>query len=174
MTTKHEFLVSELWILSWGASVQRANLFVPETAEAARRQFRGSIIAFATTELLGNYESGIAESQHERNIQLLCAYGTDVGTGLLGPNGYKVGVAQKLLNLQLKYLWCLGVIPEPPHCPIDRVVINKTPLRNTVAWTQMAGIEVYRGVIRAVKVLADQAGLSIANWELQTYDRANA
>ena len=141
--------------------------------ESDRKRLRKLIIEFVQTELLGEYETLVTESQHERNILLLCSHGSDVGLGLLGPHGYKVGVAQKLLNLQLKYLWCLGVIPEPPHCPIDRVIISKTPLRDVVAWTNITCIDTYRDVIRAVRVLADRAGLSIANWELQTYDRAD-
>ncbi|SDJ63273.1 hypothetical protein SAMN05216338_105731 [Bradyrhizobium sp. Rc2d] len=33
-------------------------------------------------------------------------------------------VAQKVLNLLLKYYWCLARIPEPPYCPIDRIIIE--------------------------------------------------
>ena len=104
----------------------------------------------------------------------LSAYGAEQGKAILGPQGYKIGVAQKLLNLQLKYLWCLGLAAEPPHCPIDRVVIGKSSLRNQVAWTQITDIDEYRRVILALKALADQVGQSLASWELHTYDRADA
>jgi hypothetical protein len=174
MPARQKFLVSELWILSWGASVQRASLFKPGTSEFDRRRFRDRVIVFATDRILGAYASAVSEATHERNISLLSAYGTDEGKTILGPQGYKIGVAQKLLNLQLKYLWCLGLIAEPPHCPIDRVVIAKSALRDEVAWTQITEIETYRRVIRALKPLADQMGQSLACWELHSYDRADA
>jgi hypothetical protein len=174
MPARRKFLVSELWILSWGASVQRASLFKPDTSEPDRRRFRDGIIAFATDRILEKYESAVSEAAHEANILLLSVHGTEVGSAVLGPQGYKIGVAQKLLNLQLKYLWCLGLIAEPPHCPIDRVVIGKSALRNQVAWTQINDIETYRCVIQALKPLAEQVGQSLAFWELHTYNRADA
>jgi hypothetical protein len=54
----------------------------------------------------------------------------------LGELGYKYGVAQKLLNLFLKYLWCLGTIAEPPHCPVDRIIIGKTCYKDK-NWTEI-------------------------------------
>jgi hypothetical protein len=32
------------------------------------------------------------------------------------------GIAQKMLNLYLKYMWSLGNIQEPPHFPVDRII----------------------------------------------------
>jgi hypothetical protein len=41
-------------------------------------------------------------------------------------------------NLFLKYLWCLEVIKTlPPHCPVDRIVIAKTRLREKPNWTDI-------------------------------------
>jgi hypothetical protein len=174
MPARRRFLISELWILSWGASVQRADLFKPETDEANRRDFRNRVISFATDRILGAYESTVSESDHEANISLLSADGSEHGKAILGRHGYKVGVAQKLLNLQLKYLWCLGLIPEPPHCPVDRVVINKTAFRSKIAWTQMIDLDTYRQVIEALRALADQSNQSLATWELHAYDRGDA
>ena len=66
--------------------------------------------------------------------------GGEFGEGILRQPGYKIGVAQRLLNLQLKYLWCIGIAGEPPNCPVDRVMINKTYLKNQVAWTKIEDI----------------------------------
>lgn len=38
---------------------------------------------------------------------------------------FSFGVAQKLFNLALKFYWSLGLIAEPPHCPIDLLVQEK-------------------------------------------------
>ena len=41
-------------------------------------------------------------------------------------NEVSFGVAQKLVNLYLKYLWCLAKFNDiPPHCPIDAGILKK-------------------------------------------------
>jgi len=171
MNDKQQYLVSELWILSWNASVQRANLYAPNS-ELHRSEFRAAIIAYADDNLIPQYQSTVSSKAHERNILKLSKHGTAIGGGILQATGYKLGVAQKLLNLQLKYLWCCGSIEEPPHCPIDRVIINKTPLRNQVNWTAMVRIDEYRVVIHALENEAKLVGKSLAQWELEVYNRA--
>jgi hypothetical protein len=174
MPTRLDFIVSELWILSWGASVQRAQLFASETTGSQRQAFRNDIISFVQNEIVPNYEIAVSEEQHIANIQLLSDKGTIMGGDMLGPDGYKIGVAQKLLNLQLKYLWCLGSISEPPHCPVDRIMINETELKGQIAWTKIIDIDFYRQVIAALNRAAEPTGLSLARWELKIYNRMNA
>ena len=60
-------------------------------------------------------QGGMEEEQHYKHIDDFADYANGVGDKVLGHLGYKYGVAQKLLNLALKYYWCLGVIAEPPH-----------------------------------------------------------
>lgn len=43
-------------------------------------------------------------------------------------NVFRIGSAQKALNLYRKYLWCLGYIPFPPHCPFDATIIDQLPV----------------------------------------------
>jgi hypothetical protein len=50
----------------------------------------------------------------------------------------RIGLAQKALNLYLKYLWCLGEIHEPPHCPLDSIVLGQVPGCKDVRWTLIA------------------------------------
>lgn len=172
MSAQQDFIISELWILSWGASVQRAKLFVDGVLEAQRKRFRREIIEYADTELLPSYSVPVSDSEHCARIGALSEYGTSIGAGVLGPAGYKIGVAQKLLNLQLKYMWCLGLAAEPPHCPVDRVMIQKTRLRNRVAWTQIHSLPQYLEVIASLREVAGSK--SLAEWELEIYDRADA
>ncbi len=171
MPTPLDFIISELWILSWGASVQRAPLFAIGAGDPRRKVFRENIISFAENEIIPNYETAVSEEQHIANIQLLSDKGTIMGEDILRKDGYKIGVAQKLLNLQLKYLWCLGAISEPPHCPVDRIMINMTELKNKIAWTKITDLDLYRQVIAALKRAAEPKGLSLAQWELETYVR---
>jgi hypothetical protein len=172
MSAQYDFIISEFWILSWGASVQHARLFVSGTMDSHRREFRKCIISFLCEKIIPDYETAdVHEDQHISNIQLLSDEGNIIGEGLLGADGYKIGIAQKLLNLQLKYLWCLGAIREPPHCPIDRIMINKTSLKGQIAWTQITDMDTYRQVIAALKKAAEPTGLTLAQWELKNYNR---
>ena len=174
MPTKQDFLVSECWILSWGASVQRAGLYRATATEGERRRFRKKIISFVTEEVLPDYTTPVSEHDHEVNITRIADFGSRVGSRVLRSQDYRIGVVQKLFNLQLKYLWCLGISAEPPHCPVDRVMIGKTSLRGTVNWTRIANIATYRQVVSALKEAAEPTGLSLARWELECFDRAEA
>jgi hypothetical protein len=99
------------------------------------------------------------------------SYAKEVDTGVLGKDGYKYGVAQKLLNLALKYYWCLGLIKEPPHCPVDKIVIDMTVFRGKVNWTQILTEREYLDIISAIMALAEKENCSIAQWELNNYER---
>jgi hypothetical protein len=174
MPSRQEYVISELSVLSWGASVQRANLFRNEATPGQRKDFRHRVLLFLATEVALNYLRAPSEQQHLGSICRLSEVGGEFGEGILREPGYKIGVAQKRLNLHLKYLWCIGIVGEPPHCPVDRVMINKTHLKNQVAWTKIGDIREYERVIATLKLAAEPTGLSLARWELEIYDRADA
>ncbi len=173
LSHQQKFLYQEVTILAWGASVQRAKLYNPKIAFEEREsdKFRASIMTFIETNLLPNYKTTCSEEDHVENIQRLVTFGTRAGDNLLGPDGYKFGVAQKLLNLLLKYLWCLEHLEEPPHCPVDRIVLAKTTLRNRLNWTNITTSDEYNEAINAIRVVASAAKLSLPQWELQFYSR---
>ena len=161
------FILNEVWTLAWAASVQRANLYVQGSKQT--RRFREKIEDFFAHHLLQHYESPCTEERHYQNIALLVEFGTRAIPDILRDGNYRYGVAQKLLNLALKYYWCLGHIPTPPHCPVDRIVIEKTHLRGRVNWTEIKDEPQYRGVIEAIRKVA--GGESLARWELLNYRR---
>jgi hypothetical protein len=174
MTKEQEFIINEIWILAWNASVQRSRLYKNGLCAEDRRKtpnFRASVIAYIEAEIFQSYKNGCSEEQHYKNIELLIAKAGTLGTGILGADGYKYGVAQKLLNLAVKYLWCLGHIEEPPHCPIDRIVINKTKFKDKVNWTKITKRKQYEGVINEIKELSSAKHLTPAQWELHNYAR---
>lgn len=173
LNAHQKFIYREITNLAWGASVQRAKLYdsaiPPEERE--RDTFRTSILTYIETNLLSKYKTTCNEADHVANIQGLVNFGTTSGRKLLGSDGYKFGVAQKLLNLLLKYLWCLGYVEEPPHCPVDRIVLAKTILRGKLNWTEITTADKYNESIHAIRVVASAASLSLSQWELQFYSR---
>jgi hypothetical protein len=173
MNDREAFVYRELIVLAWGASVQRSKLYDSncDTPKEATNAFRSSLVDFFETSLLKTYKTTCCEDEHIKNLEEFSNYGTQKGAGLLGPCGYKLGVAQKFLNLMLKYLWCVGSIPEPPHCPVDRIIISKTDLRGQLNWTELKTTCQYKNAIGAIRETAKKAGLSIAQWELKEFSR---
>ena len=175
MDDKLQFITNELWILAWAASVQRAKLYKgKEDMDSTSREvskFREDVIGFITANSIPQYADGCTEEQHYKNIDDLIAYANRVDPGILSRSGYKYGIAQKLLNLALKYYWCLGLVKEPPHCPVDRIVISKTSHNGKINWTQITDRSQYQKIIEDIKVLANRKQLSIPIWELTFYSR---
>ena len=176
LTTKQSFMFKEVCILAWNASVQRANLYNAEVKPENRKssEFRSKMLAFIENELLPDYKEEVAEEAHVANIERLVRHGSQVGKVILGAEGYKFGVAQKLLNLLLKYLWCLGYFSEPLHCPVDRIVLDKTTLKGKLNWTAITTKEQYQSAIAAIRAVASREALSLAEWELRVYARRQA
>jgi hypothetical protein len=169
MLPKAEFLRNEFWILSWAGSVQRALRYAKNVSEAERREFRESIIRFCNEEIIPCYKKTTLEDKHIENIVRIRDYATQQDRGLLLAKPYNIGIAQKLLNLQLKYLWCAGYIERPPHCPVDRIILSKTRLKDKMNWTQITTIDEYMKVISAIR---DSAGSQhIADWEIEAFNR---
>jgi hypothetical protein len=171
MNAKQDYLVKELWILVWNASVQHADLYRKGIKPGSEdtRLFREKLISYLSSQVIPMYgKDGIKEDQHYKHIDDLVNYANNVGERVLGQLGYKYGVAQKLLNLVLKYHWCLGTITEPPHCPVDRIVIDKTKYRG-MSWTQIVQRSEYQTIIEDIKRLAGTR--SVAMWELSIYSR---
>jgi len=158
LTKQQEFIVSECWILAWGASVQRAHLYLKGIDHSDKRivQFKSAVIRYITDSLLPSYVKTCSEEDHLKNIKSLIAFANKVDPGILGPNKYKYGVAQKLLNLALKYFWCAGIIAKPPHCPVDRIIIEKTKFKGKLNWTQIVQEDDYLKVIKEIKSVMQQ------------------
>ena len=165
---KQNFLRSEFWILSWNASVQRA-LKYRKKNEVERAAFREYIISYCNNRILPKYEKDQSESDHINNIVELYEHASSYPDQELLLKPYNLGVSQKLLNLQLKYLWCVGAVETPPHCPVDRIILNHTKLKNKMNWTQITTIADYMKAIDAIKEVAGDK--EIALWELESYDR---
>ena len=84
---------------------------------------------------------------------------------------FRIGVAQKALNLYLKYLWCLGEILIPAHCPFDNKVIKHLrPHYGGPNWTELDSETDYQRLVEIANLRAcHEGGLPLAEWELQLW-----
>jgi len=179
-----KFLRDEVFSLTFMAVVQRGKIYAPGTTkkDEFRRALRSVLDRMAEV-----YKVPITEEAHLQNIELLAdrvssSCGELLGESTMrccsgvasppskGNRRFRIGSAQKALNLFLKYLWCLGEVREPPHCPFDRRIIERLPKGVQCNWTQCNDIEHYNRWVAAAREEAKKGSVSLAQWELCTFN----
>jgi hypothetical protein len=120
------------------------------------------------------YAEQVENKQHERNVLHLAQRISRRYAAILKGRRFRLGTAQKALNLYLKYLWCLGRIPTPPHCPFDNGIIQKLKLPKAPKWTALDSVRDYRVLVDAARAKTLESKkepfLPIAMWELCEYE----
>lgn len=168
---KNSFLAYELGLLSLKAALSTRTESWPIYATSCKVHQRNNIKAAFRIELVNlatTYSAGhVNEVDH---LSLISAFADRISMQY-GPSLYKGrfrhGVAQKLVNIHLKYLWAAGMIPEPPHCPIDGIIRDRAGLNYD--WTSSDSAAEYEGAIAMLKKHAQPRTLAV--WELQEFRR---
>jgi hypothetical protein len=172
MSERDRFLRDEFFSLTLMATVQRADVYSPLAPEAVRKAFRAKLRRLLEKKALV-YRSPVYEAAHVENIRWLAEALSKDHASALKDGRLRIGTAQKALNLYLKYLWCLGKIEEPPHCPFDYQMISALKGCSEFRWTTLDSIKDYEKLVAAAKEAAKIAGnLSLGEWELKTYNSA--
>ena len=169
-SAKKDFLKNEMWILAWGGASQRANIFPSKMGEKDRKTHRDEIkkTVFIVFDQFESVEKISEELLMEKISYLVKKFNN-------GEISFNVGHSQKLINLMLKYYWCSGWLKnEPPHCPIDRIILSRAKIKNegkTPAWTRIIKIKDYKKYIQELKKVAEPKSLAV--WELEAFKRRN-
>lgn len=126
-------------------------------------------------ECLATIEAGysgkaIPENQHTAFIAEVASDLSDKLFHWLHKGRFRIGVAQKLVNVHLKYLWAAGFCQELPHCPIDGIIRDLAGI--SYNWTRSDSIEEYTQAIEALKRIASSRGRTLARWELESFRRS--
>ena len=167
---KENYLKDEIWVLSLNASFQRNGIYKKQASSKDKQLFRNELKSYIQDTIVPRYKNKVEEDEHKKNLKLIIDSSIEYGS-ILKHGQLSIGAVQKLLNLTLKYYWCLGLIPEPPHFPIDRIIQKKLPPDSRKNWTEMS-FEDYSSIIKAAKNnLKD--GETLAQWELQNYQRGS-
>lgn len=162
------FLKRQFFNNAWNASVQRNPTYSTIAMEGAQTGFKRSMNEFLIDMVDREYASAVSEELHYENIKALMDHGTRSGKGILCGEIYKSANAQKLLNVYLKFLWCAGLVPRPPHCPVDAVALKAAGIRDR-KWTGLQDLEEYRQIVELLKTAAGTS--SLAEWELDVYEK---
>jgi hypothetical protein len=110
--------------------------------------------------------SDVEESKHIENIVKFAEAATRSLGGRLFDGRLRFGVAQKVVNLYLKYLWVTDYVAEPPHCPIDGRIALKAKL--AYQWTTSDSRAEYEEAVAGLR--AGSCKESIAGWELREFE----
>ncbi|MGO9125849.1 MAG: hypothetical protein ACLP6G_13295 [Terriglobales bacterium] len=164
---QEHFLRDEFFSLTLMATVQRAHVYVPNADAKAKANFQRALRS-SLERLEPTYRDVVSEEDHTRNIVALSEELSKHHADALAGKRFRVGTAQKALNLYLKYLWCIGKVPTPPHCPFDFGVIAKLPECRGISWTALDDPTQYRKLVTAARAKA--GSMSLAVWELRTYN----
>jgi len=108
----------------------------------------------------------VNEIQHVKNIAAFAEAATQGIGGVLFQGRFRFGVAQKVLNLYLKYHWVTDYVKEPPHCPIDGRIAKKAKL--AYQWTISDSRTEYEEAVVVIRSCC--ANGSIAQWELREFE----
>jgi hypothetical protein len=163
---QEQFLTDEFFSLTLAATVGRANVYTVGSSERERKVFQ-SALRSQLEQIAQGYESKVSSETHIQNVLGLSKYLTEACEKTLRGGRFRIGTAQKALNLYLKYLWCIEKIPTPPHCPFDFQIIAKLPAYSGPSWTALDSEQEYRALVTVAEEKAQ--GLSLAVWELRTY-----
>lgn len=169
---KDQFIKNELWTLTFGAAFQRAYVYKEEVTEKDRIDFKTKTREYIEKKLLPKYTSSqLSDEAHLKSIMELSNF-TKQFSQLLKGGQLNFGVSQKMLNLFLKYQWCLNEIPTPPHFPVDRRIQELLKIQPITSWTSFKNENEYMYIIQAARNQA-QPNQSIAALELELFERRN-
>jgi len=175
---KWEFIESELMTASINAAFQRADVYAdPKATTDPRRPVLREKLASLLRNLARQHSTAVSSKQHKLNIAAIADDLTRAfnGSGLLRADRFRIGIAQKALNLYLKYLWCLDKITTPPHCPFDDGIIEKLPLseqqKKDLQWTALDSLDGYQTLVDAgLEKIKVTKHASLSEWELEAWN----
>jgi hypothetical protein len=168
---KNDFLMYEIGLLSLKAALStRAKdwpIYSSSCKESQRKEVKCGFRQ-VLDDIFSKYSTGIVtESEHVEYIDSVANNFSAKHRVALHRGRLRFGVAQKLINIHLKYLWVAGFGSEPPHCPLDGIVRDLACL--DYDWTSSDSKLHYLEAIDQLRNIASPRSLSV--WELQEFRR---
>ncbi len=166
---KERFLKNEFLTMAVFGALGRSKTYSASAGEEAKNRFRNALRE-KLDELSVLYKSAVTEEDHLSNIETLSNDLTSRFHHCLRNGRFRIGIAQKALNLYLKYLWCVDLISEPPHCPFDSIVICNLRDSADLKWTSIDTIEDYMMLVRSARKISKEKSLPV--WELEIWSKS--
>ena len=175
------FLLNEILTSSMNAGLQTRNPDYPVYKKGLIDSKSKECMVVEIRKILLSYGESfenIGEKDHIEKIRCMAQHLTKKYGDILHNNTFRIGIRQKIINLFLKYLWCLGWIKEPFHCPYDSIIkgklINGDGPIQLADWTKMNSMDEYGEYVKRAKERAKASGYSIPAWELHVWNNRNS
>ncbi len=162
------FVHSEILTMSMIAAFAHVGVYASGTTDEERRDLQKTLKR-ELRRLSDQYRNRLSDDQHLENIKTLATTITNEHRPILKDGVFRIGPAQKVLNLYLKYLWCFDRIAEPPHCPLDARILAKAPELSEKRWTRLDSADEYIKCIHALRKIAGAE--SLAQWECEQFEQ---
>jgi hypothetical protein len=146
------------------AALQRNKTYGEGVLIASRKLFRNdwnTLIVDAAQ----RYCYPITDTEHCQVIEQIAQSLSGKYGNILAGSHLRFGTSQKAFNLYLKFLWRLGHIPTPPHCPVDGIILRSAGIVGS--WTISDSAAEY---MRWIAALRQYAGRSLAEWEYEQWN----
>jgi len=152
------------------AALQRNKTYQNNISRRDRRQFREALKT-RLRNCSSNYQEIVADKDHLQRITEICDQLSNQYGHILLEKRLRIGTVQKTLNLYLKFLWCLELVQEePPHCPVDRVILATAGIVGN--WTQLDDIDLYMDWINQLRQVAQNQGYpTLSAWEISIWSK---
>ena len=156
--------------LTFDGGFKRSRIYAPKASESQRREFRRYLSSkLAEIMLEVQLRKRYNDDDHCKTIQRFSSDTTSRFREILGKGGFRIGHAQKFLNLYWKISWILKITPvKPIHCPFDSVIIGKLRSGRGIRWTRFDTIDEYKQLLTAAREVAGQ-NVALADWEMKKY-----
>lgn len=153
------------------SALRRNPTYRQNISNSDKKDFRNTL-ANCVKKYAASYSGSVSDAVHIKNIIRIRNEISKVHGKILKKNRLKLGTAQKVFNLYLKFLWCLGETAEPPHCPVDAIVLKNAKLKGS--WTTLDSVDTYKDWIKQIKAVArGSAWKTIQQWELAIWNKSS-
>ncbi len=142
----------------------RNRIYEGDVSDDSRSQLRTAIASLMREEARA-YAQAVSDEQHLAAIRRISDSISLRFSRYLVCGRFRFGTSQKAFNLYLKFLWRLGLIPTPPHCPVDSIVLAKGGI--DAAWTKSDSEPDY--VFWIKKLRWEARPLSLSDWEYKIW-----
>jgi len=150
------------------AAFQRGKVYKDGLDRKEKYELKSSIKK-KLEQMASRYINEVSEEEHIRNIKSLSQTISKKHGSKLKNKSLRIGTSQKLLNVYVKFLWCLGEAKEPKHCPIDSIVLREIKLNDKYKWTDLELIEEYEEIISEIRKHIHNK--TVARWEWELWNR---
>ena len=161
-----DFLMTVFLSNTQSASFQRGNVYTKGVTDEQKIPFQDDFRK-RLKELANSYTEPVSDKVHCDKIENFADELSKSHPHVLANGRLRIGTAQKAVNLFLKFLWSADLIPEPPHCPVDRIVLEELEVEKN--WTQWDNIKEYQEIIDLIRKKA--GNMSPSKWEDDLFRR---